>query len=102
MNQPQRIGTDLGEKKVLSDVNEYGWQFFVWPGRSGHITPSVASRPSPVIHDWSFDRFDEITDLVEKASDLTLARHRRVRRASPTRLPDSVRWPFRGPRNAHG
>jgi hypothetical protein len=22
---PQRIGTDLGEKKVLTDINEYGW-----------------------------------------------------------------------------
>jgi hypothetical protein len=22
---PQRIGVDLGEKKVLADINEYGW-----------------------------------------------------------------------------
>jgi Domain of unknown function (DUF4262) len=25
MTNPQRIGTDLGEKKVLADINEYGW-----------------------------------------------------------------------------
>jgi hypothetical protein len=52
------------------------------PGSSGSITPSLASRPSPVIHDWSFDRFDEIAYLVEKGSALTLARHRE----SETRL----------------
>jgi hypothetical protein len=44
-------------------------------GLFGNNTPSLASRPSPVIHDWSFDRFDEITDLVERSSALTLARH---------------------------
>ena len=52
MNKSQRIGIDLGERKVLAD------NFFVWPGRS---------------------------DIP------ALARRRRVRRASPTRLPDSVR-----------
>jgi hypothetical protein len=43
-------------------------------------------RSSRYIHVPSFGRFDEITHLVEKTSDLThaLARHRRVRRASPT------------------
>jgi hypothetical protein len=25
MTNPQRLGTDLGEKKVLADINEYGW-----------------------------------------------------------------------------
>ena len=50
MNKSQRIGIDLGERKVLAD------NFFVWPGRS---------------------------DIP------ALARRRRVRRASPTRLPVS-------------
>jgi hypothetical protein len=35
----------------------------------------MANLPSPAIRGWSFDRFDEILYLVEKASDLTLARH---------------------------
>jgi hypothetical protein len=38
-------------------------------------TPSLASLPSSAIRGRSFGRFDEITDLVEKASALTLARH---------------------------
>jgi hypothetical protein len=63
--------------------------FFVWPGCSGDTTPSMARQPSPHLLVRSFDRFDEITDLVENASDLTLARRRRVRRAVPTRLPES-------------
>jgi hypothetical protein len=25
MSNPKRIGTDLGENKVLADINEYGW-----------------------------------------------------------------------------
>jgi hypothetical protein len=25
MTNPQRIGTDLSEKKILADINEYGW-----------------------------------------------------------------------------
>jgi TIR domain len=33
----------------------------------------MASQPSPAIHGRPFGRFDEIFDLVEKASDLTLA-----------------------------
>jgi hypothetical protein len=37
------------------------------------MTPSVANQPCPHIHVRSFGWFDEITDLVEKASDLTLA-----------------------------
>jgi hypothetical protein len=49
-----------------------------------YVTPSVANLPSPPIHGRSFGRFDEITDLVEEASALTLARRRRARRASPT------------------
>jgi hypothetical protein len=32
----------------------------------------MASQPGPAIHNWPFGRFDEITDLVEDASDLTL------------------------------
>jgi len=64
-------------------------EVFVWPGCSAFITPSVANLPSPHIHVQSFGRFDEITDLVEETSALTLARRRRVRRASPTRLPGS-------------
>jgi hypothetical protein len=45
------------------------------------MTPSLASLPSPALHGWSFDRFDEMTDLVEEPSDLTLARHRQPRGA---------------------
>jgi hypothetical protein len=37
------------------------------------VTPSMASLPSPAIHGWSFGRFDEILNLVEKASALTHA-----------------------------
>jgi hypothetical protein len=40
---------------------------FVWPGRSGDITPSMASQPSSAIPGRSFDRFDEILYLVEKS-----------------------------------
>lgn len=25
MTKPQRTGTDLGERKILADINEYGW-----------------------------------------------------------------------------
>jgi hypothetical protein len=59
----------------------------IWSERGNLVAHPVASRPSPVIHDWSFDRFDEITDPVEKASDLTLTRHWRVEEASPTATP---------------
>jgi hypothetical protein len=60
--------------------------------------PSVANLPRPPIHGRSFGRFDGITDLVEEASALTLARRRRVRRASPTRLPNLT--PLRPSRRA--
>jgi hypothetical protein len=53
----------------------------------------MAIQPSLHIHVQSFGRFDEITYLVEKTSDLTLARHPRVRRAGPTRLTDFGRKP---------
>jgi hypothetical protein len=58
------------------------------PRCPGFTTPSMASQPSPAIHGRPFVRFDEITDLVEKAPDLTLARRRRVKGATSTRLPD--------------
>jgi hypothetical protein len=29
MTNPQRIGTDLAEQKVLSDINEYGWHAII-------------------------------------------------------------------------
>jgi hypothetical protein len=48
-------------------------------GPFGNTTPSMARQPSPVIHDRSFGRFDEILYLVEKASVLTLAQHRRIK-----------------------
>ena len=53
----------------------------------------MASLPSPRIPARSFDRFDEITDLVEKSSDLTLARHRRVRRGLGRLATDGVVLP---------
>jgi hypothetical protein len=64
--------------------------FSVWssilrrPGRSADITPSAASRPSPVIHDRSFVRFDEILDLVENG----IRPHPRPAPASQARGPD--------------
>jgi|ERR1022692_1055207 hypothetical protein len=36
------------------------------------FTVPAPLRPGPHIPVWAFGRFDEITDLVEKASDLTL------------------------------
>lgn len=41
MNQPQRIGNDVGEKKVLADINEYGW----------HVTNVIEDDDHPP---WSF------------------------------------------------
>jgi hypothetical protein len=41
MTNPQRIGNDLGEKKVLADINEYGW----------HVTNVVEDDGHPP---WSF------------------------------------------------
>jgi hypothetical protein len=41
-------------------------------------TPSLASQPGRHIHVQSFDRFDEITYLVEKTPGLT--RHHLLRR----------------------
>jgi hypothetical protein len=70
---------------------EYAAAILRRPGRSGDITPSMARLPSSAIRGRSFGRFDEILYLVEKTSALTLARHRRVRRASPIRLSDSRR-----------
>jgi hypothetical protein len=53
----------------------------------GHnATPSVASLPIPPIQGRSFGRFDEITDLVENASDLTLARHKLITTEQHTQL----------------
>jgi hypothetical protein len=52
--------------------------FFVGRAVRANITPSMANPPGPAFRGWSFNRF-EITDLVEKASDLTLARHRRIK-----------------------
>jgi hypothetical protein len=43
------------------------------PRSRARMTPSVANQPCPHIHVRSFGRFDEITDLVENASALTLA-----------------------------
>jgi hypothetical protein len=43
------------------------------PRSRARVTPSLANQPCPHIHVWSFGRFDEITDLVDKASALTLA-----------------------------
>jgi hypothetical protein len=66
-------------------VDELG--LFVWPGCSGrYASASCLAASSRYIPVPSFGRFDEITHLVEKTSDLThaLARRRRVRRASPT------------------
>jgi hypothetical protein len=40
-----------------------------------NMTPSMASQPSPHFPVRAFGRFDEITDLVDNAADLTLARH---------------------------
>jgi hypothetical protein len=48
------------------------------------ITPSMVSPPSPRIPARSFGRFDEILYLVEKAPDLTLARHRRPKGVTST------------------
>ena len=57
----------------------------------------MAIQPSPVIHDRSFGRFDEILYFVENASALTLARRRRVRRARALpALRISVETPFIG------
>src|SRR5260370_8294855 len=61
-----------------------------WSGRSGDITPSMASLPSPPIHGRSFGRFDEILYLVEKYTRPHPRSARRVRRArgvTLTRLP---------------
>jgi Domain of unknown function (DUF4262) len=41
VTNPQRVGTDLGEKKVLADINEYGW----------HVTNVVEDDGYPP---WSF------------------------------------------------
>jgi hypothetical protein len=41
--------------------------------RANNSTPSMASLPCPTIPGRAFGRFDEITDLVEKASALTHA-----------------------------
>jgi hypothetical protein len=56
-------------------------------GHSGDNTPSVASRPSPVIHDRSFVRFDEILDLVRPHPGSA----RRVRRARGVTLTATLR-----------
>jgi Domain of unknown function (DUF4262) len=41
VTNPQRIGTDLGEKKVLADISEYGW----------HVTNIIEDNGCPP---WSF------------------------------------------------
>jgi hypothetical protein len=51
--------------------------FFVWSSRSGDATPYSGAGPRIPVR--SFDRFNEILYLIENASALTLARHRRVR-----------------------
>jgi hypothetical protein len=40
----------------------------------------MANQPSPDLHVWSFGRFDETLDLVEKASALTPDRSNRLLR----------------------
>jgi hypothetical protein len=82
MATPQRIAKDEPERIVLNNISEFGWHCVNVIEDDGHPPWSILRRPGcshiPVF-----------------------ARHRRVRRASPTRLPDFVRYPIHGPRNIH-
>jgi hypothetical protein len=62
-------------------------------GSPARMTPSLASQPCPHIHVWLFGRFDEITDLIENASALTLAPRSWRGSAEPPRRPSLISSP---------
>jgi hypothetical protein len=64
--------------------------FFDRPGYLGITTPSVANQPGRHFRVPSFGRSYATSSRVRESPGLTLARHRRGRGVTLTRLPDLV------------
>ena len=70
-------------KLIYPDHRLPPWPFFVWPGCSGTIRPSVAILLGSAIRGRSFRRSDEITYLVGNAPCVTLRSLESIVRSEP-------------------
>jgi hypothetical protein len=76
MTKPQRVGADDVERQVIHNINDFGWHAVNVIEDDGHPPWTVLRRAG------LFGR-------------PALARHRRVKGVTLTRLTDSVRYHFR-------